>query len=92
MTRPMLLLAQIKFADLRSRNTVSGSGSVVKTCQVDSQTTPSCVDAVRMLWGTWRYLVDGFPRSFDNLRGWEEVIGNTAGALVRCVSIDPLDW
>ena len=41
----MLLLAQIKFADLRSRNTVSGSGSVVKTCQ-----------AVRMLCGpggTW---------------------------------------
>jgi len=28
-------------------------------------------------WEGGRYLVDGFPRSFDNLRGWEEVIGNT---------------
>eukprot|EP00435_Cladocopium_sp_Y103_P013950 s2680_g3.t1 len=28
-------------------------------------------------WEGGRYLVDGFPRSFDNLRGWEDVIGNT---------------
>ena len=34
-----------------------------------------------LLTSSRRYLVDGFPRSFDNLRGWEQVIGNTAWAL-----------
>ncbi|CAJ1462115.1 unnamed protein product, partial [Effrenium voratum] len=28
-------------------------------------------------WEGGRYLIDGFPRSFDNLEGWESVIGNT---------------
>ena len=39
-----------------------------------------------------RYLVDGFPRSFDNLRGWEEVIGNTAWALEWGDWKGPGDW
>ncbi|CAE7584406.1 cmpk [Symbiodinium natans] len=28
-------------------------------------------------WEGGRYLIDGFPRSFDNLGGWETVIGNS---------------
>eukprot|EP00931_Biecheleriopsis_adriatica_P038098 TRINITY_DN2184_c0_g1_i1.p1 TRINITY_DN2184_c0_g1~~TRINITY_DN2184_c0_g1_i1.p1 ORF type:complete len:1777 (-),score=465.99 TRINITY_DN2184_c0_g1_i1:6-5336(-) len=29
-------------------------------------------------WEGGRYLIDGFPRSFDNLQGWEKVIGSKA--------------
>lgn len=27
-------------------------------------------------WEGGRYLIDGFPRSFDNLEGWQRVVGN----------------
>ncbi|CAE7617867.1 CMPK, partial [Symbiodinium pilosum] len=32
---------------------------------------------VKFGWEGGRYLIDGFPRSFDNLAGWESVIGNS---------------
>ncbi|CAE7221606.1 cmpk, partial [Symbiodinium sp. KB8] len=32
---------------------------------------------VKFGWEGGRYLIDGFPRSFDNLKGWEKVIGNS---------------
>jgi len=32
---------------------------------------------VKFGWEGGRYLIDGFPRSFDNLKGWENVIGNS---------------
>lgn len=91
----MLLLAQIKFADLRSRNTVSGSGSVVKTCQVDSQTTPSCVDAVQMLCGpggTWLMASRGvLTISGAGRKSLATPQEPWCGVSQSCVSIDPLD-
>ncbi len=26
-------------------------------------------------WATKSYLIDGFPRSFDNVHGWNEAMG-----------------
>lgn len=47
---------------------------------VPSQITVRLLEAAmrRLGWGSSSFLVDGFPRSFENLSAWEEVVGDTA--------------
>mmetsp|Transcript_31617 Transcript_31617/g.57502 ORF Transcript_31617/g.57502 Transcript_31617/m.57502 type:complete len:1768 (+) Transcript_31617:51-5354(+) len=33
-------------------------------------------------WDDGKYLIDGFPRSFDNLKGWDEILGSKVD--VKC--------
>mmetsp|Transcript_141091 Transcript_141091/g.367249 ORF Transcript_141091/g.367249 Transcript_141091/m.367249 type:complete len:1799 (+) Transcript_141091:59-5455(+) len=73
---------------LRAERSRPGSelGGVIESCIHQGKLVPAEI-MVRLLleamqrhgWDGGKYLVDGFPRSFENLRAWQSAVGDRVG-------------